>query len=337
MIPCSKPSPCVGIRTCSDYSPFGVELDGRTVSGGYRFGYQGYEADNEIKGNGNSYTTEFRQLDPRLGRWLSVDPVIQPWQSAYCAMDGNPIYFSDVIGFSTTDNIHIYSNGKISKEVTNDATNTYIYHESNGKTKVLGTYSVVKNVNISHNGISVTKDMVDLKGINTDFIKIKPIQSGNTYLDANLTGSLLAAAFETKKSTGKKTYINQLNGLNGGHSGHGSLGDRTDLQYMGKNHIEGQLHTSSDNFDKNASAVLVNNMRKFGYTIFYTQDSAGSKTPAIEGTIAINPHHHHIHGDASDNKGTVTTSVYKPDVTNPPSEKWVDKMMKSIGLPSSWH
>ena len=25
----SKPSPCVGIRTCSDYSPFGVELDGR--------------------------------------------------------------------------------------------------------------------------------------------------------------------------------------------------------------------------------------------------------------------------------------------------------------------
>ena len=71
----SKPSPCVGIRTCSDYSPFGVELDGRTVSGGYRFGYQGSEKDNEFKGDGNSYTTEFRQLDPRLGRWLSVDPL----------------------------------------------------------------------------------------------------------------------------------------------------------------------------------------------------------------------------------------------------------------------
>jgi hypothetical protein len=51
----TKPSPCVGIRTCSDYSPFGVELDGRTVSGGYRFGYQGSEKDNELKGNGNSY------------------------------------------------------------------------------------------------------------------------------------------------------------------------------------------------------------------------------------------------------------------------------------------
>ena len=31
-----KTSNRVGIRTCSDYSPFGVELDGRTVSGGYR-------------------------------------------------------------------------------------------------------------------------------------------------------------------------------------------------------------------------------------------------------------------------------------------------------------
>jgi hypothetical protein len=48
----NKPSPCVGIRTCSDYSPFGVELDGRTVSGGYRFGFQNQEKDDEVKGEG---------------------------------------------------------------------------------------------------------------------------------------------------------------------------------------------------------------------------------------------------------------------------------------------
>ena len=93
----------VGIRTCSDYSPFGVELDGRTVSGGYRYGYQGSEKDNEFKGNGNSYTTEFRQLDPRLGRWLSVDPVIQPWQSSYCSMDCNPVFYIDPTGTSSGD------------------------------------------------------------------------------------------------------------------------------------------------------------------------------------------------------------------------------------------
>ena len=94
----TKHSPCLCIRTYSDLSRIGVELDGRTVSGGYRYGYQGSEKDAELKGNGNSYTTEFRQLDPRLGRWLSVDQVIQPWQSAYCSMDCNPSFLTDLLG-----------------------------------------------------------------------------------------------------------------------------------------------------------------------------------------------------------------------------------------------
>jgi RHS repeat-associated protein len=103
------PSCRVGIRTCSDYSPFGVELDGRTVSGGYRYGYQGSEKDNETKGNGNSYTTEFRQLDPRLGRWLSIDPLFTkfPWQSPYIQANNNPIIYSDKKGLEAEDWIRI--------------------------------------------------------------------------------------------------------------------------------------------------------------------------------------------------------------------------------------
>jgi RHS repeat-associated protein len=88
----------IGIFSTADYSPFGVQLDGRTESGEYRYGYQGSEKDDELKGGGNSYTTFFRQLDPRVGRWFSVDPVFQPWQSPYCSMDGNPILFNDVLG-----------------------------------------------------------------------------------------------------------------------------------------------------------------------------------------------------------------------------------------------
>jgi RHS repeat-associated protein len=87
----------------SDYSPYGVELDGRYGSSGYRYGYQGSEKDDEVKGGGNSYTTEFRFLDPRLGRWLSIDPVDQPWQSTYCSMDNNPIVYNDIKGLSVKD------------------------------------------------------------------------------------------------------------------------------------------------------------------------------------------------------------------------------------------
>lgn len=91
------------ILQAMDYSPFGVTLKGRNLkktglADEFRFGYQGSEADDEMKDEGNSYTTYFRQLDPRLGRWFSTDPVVQPWQSSYCSMDNNAILHNDPKG-----------------------------------------------------------------------------------------------------------------------------------------------------------------------------------------------------------------------------------------------
>src|SRR5690554_2533432 len=65
-------------------------------------GFNGMEKDDQIKGKGNSYTTEFRQYDPRLGRWLSIDPLFKnfPWQSPYVAFDNNPIYYKDPKGLA---------------------------------------------------------------------------------------------------------------------------------------------------------------------------------------------------------------------------------------------
>lgn len=69
---------------------------------GYTYGFNGMERDNEIKGNGNSYTTEFRQYDPRLGRWLTIDPLAyhpaligwSPYHFGY----NNPIVYIDEQG-----------------------------------------------------------------------------------------------------------------------------------------------------------------------------------------------------------------------------------------------
>src|SRR5690606_30860513 len=71
-------------------------------AGGYRYGFNGMEKDDEVKGAGNSYTTEFRQYDPRLGRWLSIDPLFSnfPWQSPYAAFDNNPILLVDPKGLA---------------------------------------------------------------------------------------------------------------------------------------------------------------------------------------------------------------------------------------------
>lgn len=78
-----------GIRQSSDYSPFGVQLSGRNfVKSGAkegRFGYQGSEEDDELKGEGNSVNYTFRMHDPRLGRFFAIDPLAKdfPWNSPY--------------------------------------------------------------------------------------------------------------------------------------------------------------------------------------------------------------------------------------------------------------
>src|SRR5688572_9579375 len=72
----------------------------------YRYSYNGMEKDDEVSGNGNSYTTQFRQYDPRLGRWKSLDPMMAefPSTSAYVAFDNNPIYYVDPYGLSPSNN-----------------------------------------------------------------------------------------------------------------------------------------------------------------------------------------------------------------------------------------
>jgi len=79
---------------------FGMMIKSREFVGfdGYRMGYQGSEKDDEIKGEGDSYTTEFRILDVRLGRWLSVDPEYTAWDNPYMSMSNNPILYNDVAG-----------------------------------------------------------------------------------------------------------------------------------------------------------------------------------------------------------------------------------------------
>ncbi len=69
-------------------------------TGNYRYGFNGMESDDEFKGNENSYTTEYRLFDSRLGRWLSIDPeaALFPSQSPYAFVDNDPLNKLDVKG-----------------------------------------------------------------------------------------------------------------------------------------------------------------------------------------------------------------------------------------------
>jgi len=48
-------------------------------SSSYRYGFQGQEKDDEIKGEGNSLNYTFRMHDPRIGRFFAVDPLFKEY------------------------------------------------------------------------------------------------------------------------------------------------------------------------------------------------------------------------------------------------------------------
>ena len=78
-----------------DYYPFGAPMKERKyLSSDYRYGFQGQEMDDEIKGNGNSVNYKYRMHDPRLGRFLAMDAdsMIRkyPYYSPY-AFSGNRV------------------------------------------------------------------------------------------------------------------------------------------------------------------------------------------------------------------------------------------------------
>jgi RHS repeat-associated protein len=96
------------LRMSSDYYPFGMKLDGRGMSMGYRFGFQGQEEDGELYDGAVSY--KYRVHDPRIGRFLSVDPLASsyPFNSPYTFSENRVIDMVELEGLeSTTPTIYV--------------------------------------------------------------------------------------------------------------------------------------------------------------------------------------------------------------------------------------
>jgi len=81
------------------------------ATNGYRYGFNGKENDNEVKGEGNQQDYGFRIYDPRLGKFLSVDPLYKqyPWYTPYQFAGNKPIWATDLDGLEeNTSSTYVY-------------------------------------------------------------------------------------------------------------------------------------------------------------------------------------------------------------------------------------
>ena len=84
----------------NDYFPFGMLSRTLGNSAKYKFGFNGKETDNEVKGLGSQQDYGMRIYDPRIGRFLSVDPLTDqfPWLSPFQYAGNNPVAYIDIDG-----------------------------------------------------------------------------------------------------------------------------------------------------------------------------------------------------------------------------------------------
>ena len=117
----------------NDYYPFGMIQVGRNWGESHRFGFQGQEKDDEVKGVGNSINYKYRVHDPRIGRFLSIDPLAPeyPHNSPYAFSENSTIAFVELEGL---EKVAVYKNADYFK---NNPTKWYASDELIVKKKSL--------------------------------------------------------------------------------------------------------------------------------------------------------------------------------------------------------
>jgi RHS repeat-associated protein len=104
---------------CIDYYTFGMQMPGRNGSTGeYRYGFQGQEKDDEVKGEGNSVNYKYRMHDPRIGRFFAVDPLASDYSynSTYAFSENRVIDGVELEGLeflSATESLIFMMNGEL--------------------------------------------------------------------------------------------------------------------------------------------------------------------------------------------------------------------------------
>jgi RHS repeat-associated protein len=152
-------------------------MPGRTyrATTSYRYGFNGKENDNEVKGvEGSQQDYGMRIYDPRLGRFLSVDPLTSKYAelSPYCFVANNPIRYIDADG----------------REIVDPQGRKTIYYDKKGVMHF--TKYATADIKRVANALNLTKEgQAQLKRINKSDIKVKINISSNSKIEKKEDGT----------------------------------------------------------------------------------------------------------------------------------------------------
>ncbi|WP_276482877.1 RHS repeat protein [Paraflavitalea pollutisoli] len=165
-----------------DYYPFGMVARMNDNSGKYRFGFNGKENDNEVKGGiGSQQDYGFRVYDPRIGKFLSVDPLTKsyPELTPYQFASNSPIAGVDLDGleFSLKTLAKIKKAGEALLGATKATSKAFLHGTSNG----------VANAN----SFGLTDHAPEWSGLNTNNLNSYSGTEKVTYLVGRAFGAML--------------------------------------------------------------------------------------------------------------------------------------------------
>lgn len=149
------------VTSANDYYPFGMLMPERQFSSGdYRFGFNGKEQDSKVSGTGNQYDYGFRIYNPRIGKFLSVDPLSKsyPFWSPYQFAGNSPISGVDIDGleyFFTADGVLMNKFGTSNEMMVLKTNSNYIELKNEGLHSLInGSYSISKATDLVYSNIA---------------------------------------------------------------------------------------------------------------------------------------------------------------------------------------
>ena len=148
----------VSLTAKTDYYPGGMAMPNRNIVGDYRYGYQGEFAETDDETGMPAF--EARLYDPRINRWLTIDPA-REFFSPYLAMGNNWINVVDPDGRCT----ECPNNAKPGDTYNHSEYGAVTFTEGGGWTDANGA-SILNDVMLSYSPANTDHPAVSVSLIN---------------------------------------------------------------------------------------------------------------------------------------------------------------------------